>query len=166
MTQRIGLAQALIHRPDLVLLDEPTSALDPIGRREVRDVIRRLRAEGVTVFLNSHLLSEIEMVCDRVAIVDHGRVVRTGRLSDLIGGAPEVRLSVDRADADLLAALARHGTVQATEEGAITVGVADLEAAAAIAETVVRAGRRLYSLTPLHRTLEDVFVSLVEGRYA
>lgn len=78
MTQRIGLAQAVIHAPDLVLLDEPTSALDPVGRREVRDLIRSLRAQGMTVFLNSHLLSEVEMVCDRVAIVDRGQVVRSG----------------------------------------------------------------------------------------
>src|SRR5439155_4619668 len=79
MTQRIGLAQAIVHEPDLVLLDEPTSALDPVGRREVRDLIRSLKARGMTVFLNSHLLSEIEMVCDRVAIVECGRVVRSGK---------------------------------------------------------------------------------------
>ena len=84
MLQRIGLAQAIIHNPRLVLLDEPTSALDPIGRREVRDLIRTLSARGMTVFLNSHLLSEVEMVCDRVAIIDRGRVVRSGRLDDLV----------------------------------------------------------------------------------
>jgi ABC-2 type transport system ATP-binding protein len=84
MLQRIGLAQAVIHNPRLVLLDEPTSALDPIGRREVRDLIRGLAARGMTVFLNSHLLSEVEMVCDRVAIIDRGRVVRSGRLPDLV----------------------------------------------------------------------------------
>jgi ABC-type multidrug transport system ATPase subunit len=80
MLQRIGLAQAIVHNPRLVLLDEPTSALDPIGRREVRDLIRGLSARGMTVFLNSHLLSEVEMVCDRVAIIDRGNVVRSGRL--------------------------------------------------------------------------------------
>jgi ABC-2 type transport system ATP-binding protein len=84
MLQRIGLAQAILHDPRLVLLDEPTSALDPIGRREVRDLIRGLANRGMTVFLNSHLLSEVEMVCDRVAIIDRGRVVRSGRLSDMV----------------------------------------------------------------------------------
>ncbi len=76
MLQRIGIGQALIADPKLVILDEPTSALDPIGRRDVRNLIRTLRERGVAVFLNSHLLSEVEMVCDRVAIIDHGRVVR------------------------------------------------------------------------------------------
>ena len=108
MTQRIGLAQAIFHGPDLVLLDEPTSALDPVGRREVRDLIRSLRDDGVTVFLNSHLLSEVELVCDRVAIVDRGRVVRSGRLTELLGGASVIRVTVDRADRELLGALYRY----------------------------------------------------------
>ncbi|HEV3464678.1 MAG TPA: ABC transporter ATP-binding protein, partial [Actinomycetota bacterium] len=83
MTQRLGLALALVNRPDLVLLDEPTSALDPVGRREVRELVRELAAAGVTVFLNSHLLTEVEAVCDRVAIVSQGRVVASGPLDDL-----------------------------------------------------------------------------------
>ncbi len=87
MLQRIGIAQALIGDPSLVILDEPTSALDPIGRRDVRDLIRRLKGMGKTVFLNSHLLSEIEMVCDRVAIIDRGRVVREGALAELLAAA-------------------------------------------------------------------------------
>ncbi|MBI4494931.1 MAG: ABC transporter ATP-binding protein [Chloroflexi bacterium] len=164
MAQRIGLAQALLHRPDLVLLDEPTSALDPLGRREVRDLIRGLRAEGLTVFLNSHLLSEIEMVCDRVAIVDRGRVVRSGRLADLVGGAPELRLLLDRVDDALLAALGEYGEVLAVEPASVTLGVPDLEVAPAIAETIVRAGYRLFGLIPVQRSLEDVFVSLVESK--
>ena len=163
MTQRIGLAQAILHRPDLVLLDEPTSALDPVGRRDVRDLVRGLRAEGIAVLLNSHLLTEIEMVCDRVAIVDRGRVVREGRLADLVGGTSEVRLTLDRVDAALLAALRRHGEVLAVEAPTVVLGVPDLEVAPAIAETVVRLGYRLYGLVPLQRSLEDVFVSLVDG---
>src|SRR6185503_3876469 len=115
MTQRIGIAQAIIHEPNLVLLDEPTSALDPVGRREVRDLIRSLRTRGMTVFLNSHLLSEVEMVCDRVAIVDGGRVVRSGPLAELVGGVPEVRVTVDRVDAELVAELDRLGEVLAIE---------------------------------------------------
>src|SRR5213076_1355619 len=79
MQQRLGLAQALLNRPALVILDEPTSALDPIGRRDVRALIQLLKSEGVTVFLTSHLLSEVELVCDRVAFVDRGRVIREGR---------------------------------------------------------------------------------------
>jgi ABC-2 type transport system ATP-binding protein len=83
MQQRVGLAQALVNDPELILLDEPTDGLDPVGRREVRGVLKRLRDEGKTVFLNSHLLSEVEQVCDRVAILAEGQVVRQGTLEDL-----------------------------------------------------------------------------------
>src|SRR6185503_1369667 len=121
MTQRIGIAQAIIHEPNLVLLDEPTSALDPVGRREVRDLIRDLRARGMTVFLNSHLLSEVEMVCDRVAIVDGGRVVRSGRLSDLVGGVPEIRVTLDRLDAIALDLAGRFGEIASTHESTLTL---------------------------------------------
>jgi ABC-2 type transport system ATP-binding protein len=162
MTQRIGLAQAIIHEPDLVLLDEPTSALDPVGRREVRDLIRSLRARGMTVFLNSHLLSEVEMVCDRVAIVDRGRVVRSGHLEDLLGGLPELRVTVDRVDEPLLELMAAHGRVLDVHEATVVLGVEGLEIAARLTEALVRAGYCLYAMVPSHQSLEDVFVSLVE----
>ena len=164
MTQRIGLAQAILSQPALVLLDEPTSALDPIGRREVRDLVRSLKAEGTTVFLNSHLLTEIEMVCDRVAIVDRGQVVRSGRLADLLGGTPELRITLDRMDRAALALLRRFGEVLAVEERSATLGVADTEVAPEVASALVAAGYRLYGLVPAHRSLEDLFVTLVEGR--
>ena len=80
MLQRIGLAQALLNQPDLVILDEPTSGLDPVGRRLVRDIIRDFRIRGTTVFLNSHLLSEVEITCDRVAFIKHGQVIQTSDL--------------------------------------------------------------------------------------
>jgi ABC-2 type transport system ATP-binding protein len=169
MQQRLGLAQAILHRPSLVLLDEPSSALDPVGRREVRDLIRQLRSEGVAVFLNSHLLGEVEMICDRVAIVDRGRVVREGALAEVVGGVPEIRLTVDRADADLLTALGRLGEVLDVESGeagrvGIVLGVSDLEVAPTVARVILGQGVALYGLVPARRSLEDVFVSLVEGR--
>jgi ABC-2 type transport system ATP-binding protein len=161
MTQRLGLAQAIISEPDLVLLDEPTSALDPVGRREVRDLIRALQARGMTVFLNSHLLSEVEMVCNRVAIVDHGRVVRSGRLDDLIGGVPELRITVDRVDPGLLELLAQYGRVTGVQECTVTLGVSDLETAPSLTEALVAGGYRLFGLVPSHQSLEDLFLSLV-----
>ncbi|PZR82381.1 MAG: hypothetical protein DLM65_04045, partial [Candidatus Aeolococcus gillhamiae] len=85
MQQRLGLAVAMLGAPEIVFLDEPTSALDPVGRHDVRDVIRALRAKGTAVFLNSHLLSEVEQVCDRVAVVDHGRVIAAGTLDEILG---------------------------------------------------------------------------------
>jgi ABC-2 type transport system ATP-binding protein len=162
MTQRIGIAQAIIHEPDLVLLDEPTSALDPVGRREVRDLIRDLRARGMTVFLNSHLLSEVEMVCDRVAIVDRGRVVRSGRLTDLVGGVPEIRVTLDRLDGAALGLLGRYGEVLRVQGATATLAVGDLDVSAALAESLIHAGYRLYSLVPSHQSLEEVFLSLVQ----
>jgi ABC-2 type transport system ATP-binding protein len=161
MTQRIGLAVALLNRPELVLLDEPTSALDPVGRRDVRQIIRALVAEGVTVFLNSHLLSEVEAVCDRVAVVDRGRVVASGRLGDLVGPVAQLRLLLDRVDRELLAALGRYGQVSGVEGSTVTLAVAELEVAPAVAELVVGSGYRLYGLVPVQRSLEDVFVGLV-----
>jgi ABC-2 type transport system ATP-binding protein len=160
MTQRIGLAQAILHRPDVVLLDEPTSALDPVGRREVRDLIRSLRAEGLTVFINSHLLSEVEMVCDRVAIVTRGRVVREGRLTELLEAAA-LRVTLDRVDGELLHLLGRIAPVAGVEGTTVTLE-AEAETAPLIAEAVIRAGYRLFGLVPLHRSLEDVFMQLVE----
>lgn len=162
MTQRIGLAQAIIHNPDLVLLDEPTSALDPVGRREVRDLIRSLRARGMTVFLNSHLLSEVEMVCDRVAIVDGGRVVRSGRLEELLSGLPELRVTVDRIDPPGLELMAHHGKILDVKEATVTLGVDSLDVAARLSEALVRSGYCLYAMVPSHQSLEDLFVSLVE----
>ncbi len=152
MTQRIGLAQAIIHEPDLVLLDEPTSALDPVGRREVRDLIRTLKARGMTIFLNSHLLSEVEMVCDRVAIVDRGRIVRSGKLTDLIGGVPEIRVTVDRVDPRLVDLLSALGSVTRVQDCTVTLGVDDLEVAPKLADALVRAGYRLYGLVPSHQS--------------
>jgi ABC-2 type transport system ATP-binding protein len=162
MTQRIGLAQAIIHEPDLVLLDEPTSALDPVGRREVRDLIRSLQARGMTVFLNSHLLSEVEMVCNRVAIVDRGRVVRSGRLTDLIGGVVELRVTVDRIDPELLELVSAHGTLIRVQDCTVVLGVDDLEVAPRLADALVLGRYRVYGLVPSHQSLEDLFVSLVD----
>ena len=161
MQQRIGLAQALLGDPAIVLLDEPTSALDPIGRRDVRDLIRGLRADDVTVVLNSHLLSEVEMVCDRVAIVDRGRVVTSGALADVVGRATAVRLRVDRVDVPLRALLARSGTIADVRDREVLVELADPEATPDLAAAVVGAGYRLEALVPVTPTLEDVFVRLV-----
>jgi ABC-2 type transport system ATP-binding protein len=161
MTQRLGLALAILHRPDLVLLDEPTSALDPMGRREVRELVRELAAAGVTVFLNSHLLTEVEAVCDRVAIVSQGRVLASGPLDDLAGAVTQLRVLADRVDRPLLALLERHGQVTRVEGTAVTLDVDTLDLAPDLARELVTAGYRLYGLVPVQRSLEDIFVDLV-----
>ena len=163
MLQRIGVAQALLNDPEIVFLDEPTSALDPLGRREVRDLIRKLKAQGKTVFLNSHLLSEVEMVCDRVAILDHGRVVRHGLLRDLLGNGQEVELQIGNLTPALRQELSqRYGLLHA-DGATLTLAVAVREDIPAIAEIVIRGGGRLYGLTARRVSLEDLFVSVVEG---
>ena len=164
MLQRIGIAQALVHDPSVVFLDEPMSGLDPLGRKDVRDLILRLRSEGKTVFINSHLLSEIELVSDRVAIVDHGRVVTTGRLDSLAAGVAELRLGVEPIDPALFALLARFGTPRTAADGTLTLEVERLDTAPAVAAALVHAGYRLQALTPVQRSLEDLFLALVEHR--
>jgi ABC-2 type transport system ATP-binding protein len=163
MLQRVGLAQALINDPELVFLDEPTSALDPLGRRDVRDIIRALKARGVSVFLNSHLLSEVEMVCDRVAFVHQGRVAHLGPLDDLLNADLAVDLALGPYDRDLLQRLERHCQIIAAEEGLVSVAVAHRDEIPALVDLLAAAGARVYGVTPRRRSLEDVFIAIVEG---
>jgi ABC-2 type transport system ATP-binding protein len=164
MQQRIGLAQALINSPRLVFLDEPTSALDPLGRRDVRAILARLRGEGVTVFLNSHLLGEVELSSDRVAIIDHGRVAATGRVDDLLSRDLRVEFRLSSLPVDLLPELGKLVQVEQVVEGQRTVVMARVAGEAAIAAAVDLLARHrvsVYGVTPERRSLEDVFVDVV-----
>lgn len=166
MQQRIGLGQAVIHNPEVVFLDEPTSALDPLGRRDVRDIIRFLRGQGTTVFLNSHLLAEVESVCDRVAILNHGRLVALGALSELLGGELVVDLIVAGAQESISATLERIAPVQRFEalgdgRGALSIAVTDDTAVACAIDALVASGVAIYSVTPRKADLEDLFIRLV-----
>jgi ABC-2 type transport system ATP-binding protein len=160
MQQRLGLATAVLGRPDLVILDEPTSALDPIGRREVRDIIRALRDRGTAVLLNSHLLGEVEQVCDHVVILHRGEVVYSGLLTDLARGA-EVRITLEKLDDDALAAMQGFGRIAARDGDTALVALDDVAAVPALAAALVFRGHGVQALVPLHRSLEDVFVDLV-----
>ena len=160
MQQRLGLAVALLGGPRLVVLDEPTSALDPVGRADVRTIVRRARNAGSTILLNSHLLTEVERVCDRVAIVDHGRVLASGRIDDLLGEA-HVRLRVtDLAAADV-AELRRFGRVAAGEDGWLTITGIDPARVPDVVASVVGAGGRVHAVESGRSTLEDLFMRLV-----
>jgi ABC-2 type transport system ATP-binding protein len=161
MQQRIGLAQALLHEPDLVILDEPTSALDPIGRRQVRDIVLHLKERGATVFLNSHLLSEIEMTCDHVAILNRGRLVREGTLDQLLAPASVVELQVEGGGPELRAALEAVGELQEKGGGFYEIRVGDARRVPELADAVVRCGGRLHSMIPQRESLEDYFVRTV-----
>lgn len=161
MLQRIGLAHALLNEPELVFLDEPTSGLDPIGRRMVRDVIRDLRAKGTTVFLNSHLLSEVEVTCDRAAFIKHGVVVRTAELQHLVAGHTAVEVRAGGVTPALLEGLGQWASEVRAEGERIQLAVENEEDLPAIAAWVVGQGARLYALEPKRASLEDLFLEIV-----
>ena len=165
MLQRVGLAQALLARPELVFLDEPTSGLDPLGRLLVRDIMRELRDLGTTVFLNSHLLGEVEATCDRVAFVKGGRVLSERRLDAAGGTAAEaaaIDLRVGSTPPALLEALGALGTVHSNgSPGSLRVDVASDAVAPELARVVVGAGVDLLALTVRRPTLEEVFLSVM-----
>ena len=142
MQQRLGVAQALVGEPRILLLDEPTSALDPVGRRTVRLLLEELRDRGVSVLLNSHLLSEIELVCDRVAILLAGEVVAAGTPAEL--SRP-------------------RGVELDTDEGARTIAGATREDAPRLVAEAVAAGRRVYGVRVLTSTLEETYLEAVGG---
>jgi len=159
MQQRLGLAVALLGRPPVVILDEPTSALDPIGRLDVRAIIRRLRAEGTTVFLNSHLLGEVERVCDVVAIVDRGRVVADGPLDELLGVAT-VRIRVTGLSPAARAGFSAFGT-PADEPPWLVVRGCPPERVPDLVAAIVAQGGRIYGVDAGRETLEERFVELL-----
>jgi ABC-2 type transport system ATP-binding protein len=160
MQQRLGLGVALLDDPAVVLLDEPTSALDPVGRHDVREIIRALREKGTIVFLNSHLLSEVEQVCDAVAIVDRGRVVAQGDLVKLLGTS-SVRVRATGISRDARAAMARFGELDDSADGAVVIKGIDRERIPELVSAVVASGARVYAVEPQHESLEERFLSLL-----
>ena len=161
MLQRVGIAQALVNDPEVVFLDEPMSGLDPLGRRDTRDLIRELRDEGRTVFFSSHILSDAETLCSRVAILVKGRLVANGRLSDL---ALEIRgweLIVTGADIGPLTALGL-GDVTTVAEGRFVINLPADRSPDRLLPELARHRFSVVSLTPQHESLEEFFMRLVE----
>ena len=161
MQQRLGLGVALLGDPELVLLDEPTSALDPVGRHDVREIIRGLRDRGVTVFLNSHLLSEVEQVCDRVAVVDRGKVIAEGTLDELLR-SDTVRIRVSGLPRGAKDQLAPFGAIDEDGDWLVVRGV-DADRVPDLVAHVVGLGGRVHAVEPRHETLEDRFLRLLSG---
>jgi ABC-2 type transport system ATP-binding protein len=159
MLQRLGIAQALINTPELLVLDEPMSGLDPVGRRDVRNLILELRDSGTTILFSSHILSDVEMICDRVAIINSGVVTSVGALSDLL--RPEVRRTVIEAEGisdELLESLREH--CRGVERVGPVVHL-EVEGDALVEDIIGRvrdASGRIVSVIPHRETLEDVFV--------
>jgi ABC-2 type transport system ATP-binding protein len=159
MQQRLGLGVALLGEPELILLDEPTSALDPVGRTDVRAIVRAARDRGATVVLNSHLLSEVEQVCDRVVILHHGRVVASGSIDEVVA-VSGVRLRVTELDEAGRATLAGFGPLVVDGEW-LTIRPLDRLRIPEVVATIVRAGGKVHAVEPGRGSLEARFLELV-----
>jgi len=161
MLQRIGLAQALINDPELIFLDEPTSGLDPLGRRLVRDIIQDQRARGATVFLNSHLLSEIEITCDRVAFIKHGEVIELRELQSLIEGQITVELRCKNLSPETIEGLSQWSSYVRAGGESLTLNLPGETALPEITRYLIARGADVYSITPQRLSLEELFIQII-----
>jgi ABC-2 type transport system ATP-binding protein len=161
MLQRIGLAQALIHQPELIFLDEPTSGLDPMGRRLVRDIIRAQRERGATVFLNSHLLSEIEITCDQVVFIREGQVVTSRDLRTVQETELRVLVRARNLTQNAIDGLSPWSTSPVFENEHLTFTVASRDVLPEILRHLVSSGAEVYEFTPQRMSLEELFVSVM-----
>ncbi len=161
MLQRIGLAQAMMNDPDLVFLDEPTDGLDPVGRRDVRRMLVEMREQGKTVFLNSHLLSELELVCSRAAILNAGKIVRQGTMQELTETKSEVRITAREDLSGMREALADL-EVTIDKDTVIVPGQVDA-AVNAVIDRLRGKGMTIHSVVPTRASLEDVYLEAVQA---
>jgi ABC-2 type transport system ATP-binding protein len=160
MRQRLGIARALLGEPEVLVLDEPTNGLDPGEMREVRALLQRASAQGVTVLLSSHLLGEVEQICDRVVVMDRGRVVRTGTVAELTGGTSSTYVEVDDVTRALGFLAALDGVRSVESEGAGLALELDGTTRARVVRALVENGFEVDTVTSRHR-LEDAFLGLV-----
>ena len=156
MMQRLGLAQALINDPELIFLDEPTDGVDPIGRKEIRDILSELKSRQKTIFLNSHLLSEVELITDRVGILNKGRLLREGTVKELTEKKEEYKLVLDGENT----ALDNSGFTKQSD-GSFLVKVSDINELNKIIDNIRSKGILLKEVVPLKSTLEEMFISLI-----
>jgi len=161
MLQRIGLAQALIHEPDIIFLDEPTSGLDPLGRRMVRDIIRAQRDRGATVFLNSHLLSEIEITCDHVVFIREGEVVTSRDMREQQEEAVRVEVRARKLTQQCITGLSQWSDSVQVDEERLTMTTPSRETLPEILRYLVGAGADVYQFTPQRMSLEELFMNVM-----
>lgn len=163
MQQRLGIGVSLIGNPDLIFLDEPSSALDPVGRADIRDLITDLKSDGTTVFLNSHLLSEVESICDRVAIIDAGHIVAIGGLSELLGRFA-LRITFENIDDALRARILKRQAVLDGTSAALFYGIEDTRVPDVVAQ-LVASGARIRRVESIRLTLEERFLELLRDEH-
>lgn len=161
MQQRVGLAQSLLNDPKLLFLDEPTGGLDPIAHREIRDLILSFRDEGRTVFISSHELSEVELICDRVAIINKGEIARQGKLTDLLSGG-RIEITVSGVQEDLAGKLAKGGVLHHAAEGFL-LDLPETQDVNAVVDAIRNAKGSVLSMVPRKKRLEDLFVETVSA---
>jgi ABC-2 type transport system ATP-binding protein len=166
MLQRIGLAQALINEPSVIFLDEPMSGLDPIGRKEVRDLILHLREEGRTVFFSTHIIPDVEVICDRVGIILAGRLAAVGRVEELLASPLEqIEVTASGLPIEAAAAVAARSVIQPVRSGErVLLAVNGEDDLGQVLRAILQAGGRVHSVVPHRRTLEEVFLERIRER--
>ena len=160
MVQRLGIAQALLSDPQLLVLDEPTSGLDPAGRKEVKDLIHTMKGEGKTIFLSSHILSEVEQICDRAIIIDKGRLVRMGSLHELLGTGDHVEILANGLSPEVEAALVEWGATIERGPNSVRITV-PVTRKRELVEKLWASGFDLLSMNPVRSSLEELYLKLI-----
>lgn len=161
MLQRVGLAQALLNDPELILLDEPTSGLDPGGRRMVRDIIAGLRDRGTTVFLNSHFLSEVEVTCDRVAFIKQGQVIHTSSLASLVEGEISLGVCARNLQPEVVKQLSTLTNSLQIDGDRLSMMVDNEATLPSLNRLLVESGAEVYEFSPQRLSLEDLFLRVI-----
>jgi ABC-2 type transport system ATP-binding protein len=165
MLQRIGLAQALISEPKLVFLDEPSTGLDPMGRRKIKDVIRNLKTNGTTIFLNSHILADVEDTCDRVGIVKEGRLIRVARVEELTTDLHRVLVNVENPSDEMFSKLSDLiSWFKIIEDGQVEMAISTPDRTPDIVKRLVEIGARVYEVRYYKTSLEDMFIKIMEDK--
>jgi ABC-2 type transport system ATP-binding protein len=164
MVQRVGIAQALIHDPEVVFLDEPMSGLDPIGRHEVRDLVLQLREEGKTVFFSTHILSDAETLCDRVAILNSGQLQGCGELREILRlGVSDTELILETPAVDIFEEVRPFVFSMVRTGDRVRLEIRDETKIEKVLEIALRAKAKVVSLNPVKMSLEDYFLAKVSG---
>ena len=162
MRQRLGLAQAMINDPDILFLDEPTDGVDPIGRKKIRDILLHLKEQGKTIFLNSHLLSEVELICDKVAILDKGRLLQSGTVAELTSPSKTYRFETSTISDEIARGISGFSTRMEQKNGMVEVTVASHKKLNAIIDYLRQHQIDIRSIVPHKHTLEESFIEILQ----
>jgi len=162
MQQRLGLAQAMMNEPDILFLDEPTDGVDPIGRKEIRDLLLHFKAEGKTIFLNSHLLSEVEMICDEVAILDKGKLIRRGTVKELTSPSKTFKIQTSKVTKSVIEGLKTHTVEMDQQNSSIQITVANQKKLNAVIDHLRKNSIDIKSVVPHKQSLEESFIEILK----